>query len=208
MNFQLRNIDDSSVEWLPEHCRECGWWQGHDNGWPSQEAASAWRGAAVDIFGYWGKMATGDDDLLGFVKFGPSNLFARASRIGGDDVRGSILLTCSFITAAGFGSIRKSLVMTIIAELRELGVERVDAFCPNEDSTVDNCRLFSRDFTDDCGFYPVKATGDFTMMRLELGGAEPERRHRQKAGSRLLERLKRSSATPSPAAMCQHKTQA
>lgn len=208
MDFQLRNIDDIGIEWLPEHCHECGWWQGYDDGWPSREAASAWRGAASEIQGYWGKMATGDDDLLGFVMFGPSDLFARARKIAGDDVKGSIFLSCSHITAAGFGSIRKSLVMTILAELRELGVEKVDAFCSNEDSYVDDCRLFSREFADDCGFYPVKATAEITLMRLELTGAEPTRRHRQKTGSRLLERLKRPSAAPSPAAMCQRRPSA
>ncbi|MHB1003100.1 MAG: hypothetical protein ACYC1B_04620 [Thermoleophilia bacterium] len=208
MHFQIRNIDEGSVDWLPEHCRECGWWQGHDGGWPSPEAASAWRGAAGDIFGYWGKMATGDDDLLGFIQLGPSELYSRARKIGGSDLKDSILLTCSFITAAGFGSIRKSLVMTVLAELREQGVEQVDTFCSNEDDLTDDCRLFSRSFTDECGFYPVRSTGDFTLMRLELSGAEPTRRHRQKTGSRLLERFKRSSAAPSPAAMCQRRPSA
>lgn len=202
MHFQIENLEESNTGLLPEHCQACGWWQGYDNGWPSHKAAAAWGEEAMDQFGYWGKLAIGDDELLGFIQFGPADLFARAGEIAGDEARDSVLLACSEVSDKDITSLRKSLLIAAMAELRQREVEQIDAFCSANGQGNNDCRLFSRKFLSDCGFTPVKQIGDLVMMRLELGGAQPVRYQREKARHRLLERIRRRHATPSPAAMC------
>lgn len=156
--------------------------------------------------GFWGKMATGDDELLGFIQFGPAGLFSRAEDIAGKEIRSSFLLTCSHVSVEGVDSIRKSLLMAALAELQEMDVAQLDAFCAGKEVSGD-CRLFDRKFLGDCGFYPMRDIGDLTVMRLELGGADPGRGSREKSGRRLLDRFKHTPAAPSPAAMCRRKPQ-
>ncbi|RJQ43591.1 MAG: hypothetical protein C4534_07790 [Gaiellales bacterium] len=200
MRFLVENLDGGGAALLPEECRACGWWQGFDDGWSDLDAGS-WMEAAGDETGFWGKVATGDGELLGFIQFGPAGLYPRAREIAGRDIRDSFLLACGMVAVEGFDSIRKSLLMAAVAELKELEVEQLDAFCHSADGG--DCRLFDRRFLGDCGFYPVKDLGGLTMMRLELGGAETGRSQREGAGRRLLERLKHAQAAPSPASMCQ-----
>ena len=201
MRFLVHNLDGGIASILPQECKDCGWWQGYDDGWPGPDAARSWIEAAGEELGFWGKVATGDEQLIGFIQFGPTELFSRARDIAGKEVRDSFLLACGVIAGQGVDSIRKSLLMAALAELKELEVEQLDAFCSNRKEESDDCRLFSRQFLGDCGFYPVKDLGELTMMRLELGGTQPSRTPRERA-ARLLERLKHPSAAPSPAAMC------
>lgn len=202
MRFQVLNLDGGRTSLLPERCRWCGWWQGHDDGWPGEEAVEAWEADAGELIDFWGKLATGDGELLGFIQFGPAELYSRAGEIAGGEINDSFLLACSMVTGQGVDSIRKSLLMSTLAELNEQDVEQVDAFCASEGKDIDDCRLFSRGFLGDCGFYPVKDAGKLTMMRLELKGSQPSQL-RERPGRRLLERIKRSSTAPSPATLCQ-----
>lgn len=202
MYFKIENLAQGNTGLLPEHCQECGWWQGYDDGWPSGETAEAWGEAAGERFGYWGKLAIGDDELLGFIQFGPADMFARAGEIAGRDVSDSFLLACSEVRDHDVTALRKSLLIATLSELRQREVEHIDAFCAAGEEEVDDCRLFSRKFLSDCGFTPLREIDGLMMMRLELGGAQPVRYYREKARHRILERIRRRSATPSPATMC------
>jgi hypothetical protein len=202
MHFKIQNLDESTSGMLPATCRDCGWWQGYDDGWPSEKAGALWEESAGEQLGYWGKLALGDDELLGFIQFGPAALFARAADIGGRDTSDSFLLACGDVTKPDISSLRKSLLVSALSEFKQLEIEHIDAFCSSREDTEDNCRIFSRSFLSDCGFYPVKSAGDLVMMRLELGGMQPVQPFKEKTRVGLLERIKRRSATPSPAAMC------
>ena len=63
MIFQLQELDKAASKVLPEECRLCGWWQGHDDGWTAN-AADHWAETAIEYFGSWGKLAIADDELM------------------------------------------------------------------------------------------------------------------------------------------------
>jgi len=201
--FQLQDLDKAGSELLAGECRSCGWWQGHDDGWEHREAES-WADSALETFGGWGKLAISDDELMGMIQYGPAGLFARAGSFACGPVSSTaVLLTCGFVTGVGFEPIRKSLVMAALAELKERGVETVEAFAPRDESATGECRFLDAGFLDDCGFYAVRGSSGLQLMRFELGGTLPSKAPRQKTRRRILERIKRASATPAPAAMCE-----
>lgn len=202
MIFQLWELDQAGFELLPERCRGCGWWQGHDDGWPEKHAAS-WIETALERFGGWGKLAVGDEELLGMIQYGPSGLFGRSSDLAcGPASRDAVLLTCSLVTKGAYLSVRKSLLTAVLAELKDREVEIVEAFCYQSSSPGEECRLFERQFLEDCGFYPVRSSRGLQLMRFELRGALPVKVEKHKSRRGILERIKRTSPTPAPAAMC------
>ncbi len=204
MIFQLQELDKAGSTLLPEACLSCGWWQGQDGGWSSPEQADSWAEAALETFGGWGKLAVGDDELLGMIQYGPSGLFSRAGDFACGPVSpDAILFTCSLVLNRSFMSVRKSLVLAVLAELKERNIDTVEAFCYQDDDPEEDCRLFSQDFLRDCGFYPVRSSRGLQLMRLELGGVQPAMAGKQKSRRRILERIKRSSPHPAPAAMCE-----
>lgn len=200
MIFQLQNLNRNTLHMLPECCHECGWWQGCDSGWPSADAAVSWGKTAEDSFGRWGKLALGDNRLLGMVQFGPGNLFARSRKLACGPVDDdSILLACSLVADAAMEPVRKSLVLAVVAELQQEGVDTVEAFCRKTPDPPDDCRLFGQDFLKSCGFYPARSSRGLSLMRLELSGAQPVEELPRKARLRILERIKRPSPNPTPA---------
>ena len=203
MIFQLLELDKSGEALLPGECRSCGWWQGHDDNWPSPERADSWSESALEIFGGWGKLAMGDDVLLGMIQYGPAGLFTRANDFACGPVSpDSVLFTCSIVPDTTYKSVRKSLVLSVLAELKERHIETVEAFCYQEDRPDNDCRLFDQGFLTDCGFYPVRSSRGLQLMRFELGGAQNAIVGKQKKRRRILERIKRTSPSPAPAAMC------
>ncbi|MFA5801072.1 MAG: hypothetical protein WC911_01205 [Thermoleophilia bacterium] len=209
MIFQLQELDRSSSSCLPDDCNNCGWWQGYEGGWPSVEATENWIDTAEENFGGWGKLALGDEKLLGMIQYGPSNLFPRARKLACGPVSSdSLLLTCSTVESGSLESVRKSLVLAVLGEMKMLEIESVEAYSRQAPWPEHDCRLFEDKFLRDCGFYPVRASRGLQLMRFELGGtekaevaSEPRKTHR-----RILERIKRPSPKPVPAAMCSSLT--
>lgn len=200
MIFQLQDLDEYSASQLPESCRGCGWWQGHEPGWPGAREAHAWAEAAMEGFGAWGKLALGDGQLLGMIQYGPSGLFPRVSKLPcGPISKDAILLTCNVVAEGALESIRKSLLTAVLSEFRQREVEAVEAFGVGGEAEEGVCRFFQLDFLRDCGFYPVKSAGGLKIMRLELGGVQPVR-PLKKSRPGILQRIKSRSAAPAPVA--------
>ncbi len=206
MIFQLQNLDRSTLPHLPERCRTCGWWQGYDEGWADASSEESWSAIAEERFGCWGKLALADGRLMGQMQFGPPQLFPRSfgmpSGPAGSD---SILLTCSMVADETFEPVRKSLVLSVLADLHEMEIETVEAFCRQQPLFESNCHFFDRDFLRDCGFYPARSSGSMLLMRLELGGAQRSLPRKHKARRRILERIKRPSTAPSPVTLCRRR---
>lgn len=202
MIFQLQELDRAASEILPEECRSCGWWQGHDESWPAS-AADDWAETAIEYFGSWGKLAIADDELMGMIQYGPAGLFARANDFACGPVSAdAVLLTCSFVAGSDFEPTRRSLLTAVLADLKELEVETVEAFCYQGKVPEGECRLFDQDFLRDCGFNPVRSSRGLQLMRFEMGGVETVRAEKHKSRRRILERIKRTAPAPAPAAMC------
>ena len=206
MIFQLQELDKAGAELLPDECLACGWWQGNDHGWQSPAQAHSWAEAALEAFGGWGKLAFGDGELLGMIQYGPAGLFARAGDFACGPVSAdAVLLTCGIVAGKTHEPIRKSLVTAALAEFKEREVETVEAFCYRDAPPEGECRFFDQNFLRDCGFYPVRSSRDLQLMRFELGGVLPAKAGKHKSRRRILERIKRTSPAPAPAATCDSK---
>lgn len=201
MIFELQDLDKYSFSQLPDSCRDCAWWQGYDDGWPGARQAEAWAEAAGETFGSWGKLALGDDRLLGVLHYGPSGLYPRTGSLAcGSHSPDSVLLACGSVAGGALESIRKSLLTAVLAEFKQRGIETVEAYCMETNGGRQDCRFFPTDFLKDCGFYPVRSVRGLKLMRFELGGTQPaEPLKRSRRG--LLERIKRRAAAPAPVAM-------
>lgn len=203
MIFQLQDLDRYTQLLLPEGCQECGWWQGYDLGWPGGREASAWHEAALEGFGSWGKLALADDQLLGFIQFGPAGLFRRSKNIPAAPVSdNAVLLTCGSVAGGALQTVMKSLLTAVMAELRQRGVEALEAFCLEEDAAGENCRFFEQAFLRECGFYPLRTRKAMKLMRMDLKAAQPVK-FRKAPRRGLLERIKSRSASPAPVAMAE-----
>ncbi len=195
MHFQLQNLTQATFPLLPDRCIHCGWWQGHDQGWSKKEAQE-WARTAEARFGRWGKLAVVDEKFLGMIQFGPAPLFSRSIACGQAD-KNSVLLSCGLLSGDTRDSVGKSLVLTLLAELRNDDFELVEAFC-RLDEHGDDCRFFQQGFLRDCGFLPVRSLRGIGLTRLELGGLTPAKKSVRVRGQRILRRIKRPS--PAPAA--------
>lgn len=201
MIYRLQDLDKYSATLLPERCRSCGWWQGYDNGWPEEREAFAWADTAAEAFGSWGKLALGDDQVLGMVQYGPAGLFKRTRQLPSGPVsEDAVLLTCSAVATGALATVRKSLVTAVFAELRHNGIETVEAFCAEDEKNESACQFFPQDFLRDCGFCLVRSHKGLKLMRLELGGMVPSISYKAPRRS-ILQRLKARSASPAPVAM-------
>lgn len=196
MIFHFEDLNRSTCETQPACCRDCGWWQGHDHGWP-EAGAGRWQKSAEADAGRWGKLATGDGDFLGLVQFGPAPLFPRARELpGGPVTSGAFLLTCGLAADDNLAPVLRSLVLTLLAELEAAGTARVEAW-GRESGGDDDCRFFPRDFLAGCGFSPLRRSRGLVLMGMDLKTLVrvrplPVRRRR------LLERLRRTAPAPTP----------
>lgn len=205
MIFHFEDLNQSTSSLQPETCLNCGWWQGHDRGWPSPAAAASWNSSAARNCGRWGKMARGDDRLLGLIQFGPSSLFPRAKKMpGGPATPGAVLLACSMVAETGLTAVRKSLVLVMLDELEQGGCQRVEAWGRESATSDGECRLFEREFLAGCGFSPVRHSQGLVLMGLELKTLQRVRPLPQRR--RLLERLRRGAPAPSPSLLVSSKS--
>ena len=203
MIFQLNDLCLGTSRLLPEKCRTCGWWQGHDDGGPAATAAAAWAHAAEESFGRWGKLALDDGRLLGMLQFGPAGLFPRSRKLacgppGGD----SVLITCSSVSSPELEPVRKSLLLAAVTELEGDGVETIEAFCRTAPAERGDCHLLDEGFLKSCGFYPVKSSRRLRLMRLELAGLQPVKYRSRKSRLKILGRIKRAAPSPTPVTLC------
>lgn len=196
MIFHFEDLNRSNCDLRPAACRACGWWQGHEDGWP-QNAAGRWQQGAEKSSGRWGKLALGDGDFLGLVQFGPAPLFPRTRQLpGGPVTAGAFLLTCGLTADDSMAPVLRSLVLTMLAELEQAGVGRVEAW-GREDAAGADCRFFARDFLAGCGFSPIRRSRGMVLMGLDLKTIVRVRPLPLKR-RRLLERLRRTAPAPAP----------
>lgn len=206
MIFQLQNLNRSTFQFLPDECQSCGWWQDYAGGWPSESERDDWCRRAEELFGGWGKLAMADEQLLGMIQYGPPDIFPGMKRMSCGSASGeALLITCNTVLDESFAAARKSLILAALAEFSELEVESAEAYCPRkQDDPPGMSHLFPRDFLVGLGFYATRSSGDFQLMRMELGGLDrPTARSRRSRGKLgLLDRIRHPAPSPSPATLC------
>lgn len=165
---------------LPPPCVSCVFWQ-HDRVVTDERRKEAWSEGHSREHGAFGRVLSDADGFRGMIQYGPSAEFPRALALpaGPPDPRGA-LLTCVFLEGDDLVGTAERLVLEALADLKGRGLRAVEAFAlgypddvPEEDRFVGHHTLFDRDFLAGLGFARVRARGQVSLMRLELGGLQP-----------------------------------
>ena len=165
---------------LPPPCVSCVFWQ-HDRIVTDERRKDAWSEAHAREHGAFGRVLSDDAGFRGMIQYGPSSEFPRALALpaGPPDPRGA-LVTCVFLEGDDPVGTAERLMLEALADLKGRGMRAVEAFAlsypddvPVEDRFVGHHTLFDRDFLASLGFTRVRARGQVSLMRLELGGLQP-----------------------------------
>jgi hypothetical protein len=162
---------------LPDCCVDCVFWQTL-RGTTDRERKERWARAAESLHGSWGRMLYDGSRFRGMVQYGPAGAFPRSQVLpAGPPDRRSALITCTFLIDEDPAGTCERLVLEALADLKAKRVPAVDAFAlryPDEvglsDRFVGHHTLLDRTFLLRLGFSTVRAAGQVSLMRLELGG--------------------------------------
>lgn len=204
MTTRVRHLTGATIETAPPCCVSCLWWQ--ESGWATPDKRT-FVNDIEDQFGPWGKLYLDGDRLVGFLQYGPQNVFPRAGRMpAGPPTKDAVLLTCSLLLDPSSPWALQSLVLACIGEVRDRKLPAVEAFAYQygEAEQIEERRerrhhtIFPFEFLADFGFQPIRTSGRVALMRLELRGIIPvEEKGLALRAALLRERLARRRA-PAP----------
>jgi hypothetical protein len=189
------------LETAPAVCHDCVWWQTRSG---RRLEKRKWIDRAEEEWGAWGTVYYDDDGrLLGWMQYGPAELFPRAKELpAGPPSEDAVLITCSYLTDPEKPWVMQSLFLAAIGEARDRGVRGLEAFAYDYGAGETNFErfhvhktIFPRDFLSDFGFFTVRTVGRVELVRLELGGLVPVVEGRR---ARVLEKVREAFA-PAPA---------
>ena len=140
-----------------------------------------WAHRTEHSFGPWGRMLSDGDEVVGVLQYGPATAFPRAHVLpAGPPARDAALITCAYVTGPdALGAIER-LVLEALADVKGRGMKAIEAFAmryPDEVAAAEgaalNHTLFDMQMLEDLGFRSVRAKGQVSLMRIELGGLVP-----------------------------------
>jgi hypothetical protein len=128
--------------------------------------------------GSFGRVLHDGAEFRGMVQYGPARAFPRALALSaGPPGRDAALVTCVFLEGEDPQGSCEHLLLAALADLKVRGIARVEAFAinypdevPADERFLGHHTLFDRDFLERLGFQPVRATGQVSLMSIELGG--------------------------------------
>jgi hypothetical protein len=177
--YALRPVNAVSIGDAPPPCVDCTFWQTR----PGRTTSKArWANRTEEEWGDWGTLYYEERDrVLGFIQFGPSEHFPRASSLpAGPPSDDAVLITCAYLVDLGSPWVIQSLFLSAIGEARDRGVKAIETFgyrYAEGESAYERFlvhrTIFPSDFLADFGFYPVRWDGRVALGRLELGGLQP-----------------------------------
>lgn len=160
-------------------------------------AKARWVRDTEQEFGAWGRVLDDGDQWRGMIQYGPSGAFARARTLpAGPPDRAAALITCAYLLGDDRVGTCERLLLEALADLKGRGLPAVEAFAlrypdevPAPDRFTAHQTLFDRTFMERFGFMQVRAAGQVSLMRLDLGGLQPEDA-RDTLLARLVERIR------------------
>ena len=162
---------------LPAPCISCVFWQ-HDRLVSDERHKAAWAETFGRRHGAFGRVLRDGDSFRGMVQFGPADAFPRALALpAGPPSRDAALITCTFLEGDDPEGSCERLLLEALADLKARDVAAVEAFAlayADDVSTAERFlghhTLFDHAFLEGLGFSTVRARGDVSLMRIELGG--------------------------------------
>lgn len=162
---------------LPSCCADCVFWQTL-RGTSDESERDRWAHRTEHAFGPWGRMLSDGESVLGVLQYGPATAFPRARVLpAGPPGRDSALITCAYVTGADPAGSIERLVLEALADIKGRGMQAIEAFgmrypdevAPEERAALGHT-LFDLDMLERLGFRVVRADGQVSLMRMELGG--------------------------------------
>ena len=207
MGRKLSRLTLDSLEELPEHCRNCVFWEldavrrGQVRGHEAEEKA-AWLSYVLREWGSVGQVLYVDDEYAGHAIWAPavflpgSEGFATAP-VSPDAV---VLATMHIDPRLRHGGLGRVLVQTMARDvIRRGGIRAVEAFgdTRNYRGLSSGCVL-PADFLLAVGFATHRAHATYPRMRMELRNAITWRSEIEHALSKLVPRPRRVPGVTAP----------
>jgi hypothetical protein len=179
MPYRLHPVNMVSIRHAPPPCVGCMFWQTREGRATDKQR---WAEKVEDDWGAWGTLYFAEDErLLGFIQFGPADVFPRARDLpAGPPSEDAVLIACAYLVDLSAPWVMQSLFLSVIGEARDRGVKAIETFgyrYPEGESGYERFfvhrTIFPSDFLGDFGFYPVRWQGRVALARLELGGLQP-----------------------------------
>jgi hypothetical protein len=163
----------------PAVCQSCVWWQ--SNGGRAVDKRR-WIADVEDDFGAWGEVYLDGDRHVASLQYGPATAFPRARSLpAGPPSDDAVLVTCAFLSDPSSPWSLQSLFLACIGACSERQAPALEAFAfvhaaeaDFADRFLHHRTVFPRDFLADYGFATLRSAGRVELMRLELGGLQPQ----------------------------------
>ena len=165
MAYRLAPVRWASLRDAPPVCVDCVFWQARSGRRVDKER---WAERMEDDWGAWGTLYHAEANrLLGFVQYGPSGRFPRASELpAGPPSPDAVLVTCAYLVDASSPWVLQSLFLAAIGEARDRGVKAIETFgyrYPDGETSYERVlvhrTIFPADFLADFGFVAVRWEG-------------------------------------------------
>jgi len=178
MSRKLRPLTFSAPDRLPLECAECVFWESAGERERrcgkvcDSELQSAWYRRVTDEWGECGRVAFEDDEVLGFIKYAPSEYFPQASTFAAAPEDRSVpLLACLHISPdarhRGLGTV---LLRAALKDLVQRGERRVVAFGYTglAGGERDAMPMLSVAFLERNGFIITRPDPVYPLLKLDL----------------------------------------
>lgn len=181
MSRHLRHLDvtTDSLHELHACGHDCLWW-------PAPAARAAWAARLPEGFAPFGKAYRSAEDgrVVGSLLYAPPRSIRPASALpGGPPSRDAALLACSWLDPDEPRWVLQSLLLQVLAELRERGLPALEAFGYHYPSSASEAERFHghqsllcAEWLEATGFVGVRTlVGRLELMRVELAALRPLR---------------------------------
>ncbi len=170
--MQLEDLDTRHIDGLASLCGGCVYWEfprAFDEGVSWEKARlmkSKWVCCNIPERPI-GRVALAGDELVGFVQFGPPELYARQLEYQcgpvGDD---ALFIACLFVAPGRRGQgIARRLLADVADVARAGGYGALEAFARRGSSNNPSGPI---EFYEACGFEVARDGSEFPLVRLEL----------------------------------------
>jgi GNAT superfamily N-acetyltransferase len=173
MDLEFGNLDTRHIDQLPALCGCCVYWEfprAFDEAVPADRALlmkSEWVRCNAAEFPV-GRVALSGGKVVGFIQFGPPELFPRQlDYLSGPVDEDALLVACLFVRAS---SRRTGIARRLLAQAsevaQEMGYAALETFARRGSSNNPSGPV---ELYEACGFRVVREAPEFPLVRLDIG---------------------------------------
>lgn len=177
MSRKLRPLTMADLDNVPSGCAGCVFWESAGErerkcgAVCDADLQRAWYRRVADEWGECGRVAFEDDEVLGFIKYAPSQFFPQAATFAAAPEDPSVpLIACLHIAPDarhhGLGSV---MLRAALRDLVMRGERRVEVFASAKPpAVIDESPMLSMDFLLRNGFTVSRPDPNYPLLKLDL----------------------------------------